>query len=402
MKIKKLLVIAPEYPADDLPKTTTPVVHYFCKEWKKQGVEVLVINYISNFPEFYYSIVRPFVGVISSKEGFQIRTSTAKEYSYIKDNVQIKRIALNKIVPHSRYSSKEIKKAADKTVEYCNKIGFKPDFVIGHWFDPCVEIIAELKHVWTFKCGVSLHGCGDKLLSKYGDDFYKLFKNLDIIGFRSYPIQTNFNKLFDVSIPGFVCPSGIPDAYISKSNREYNRPIRSFAFVGTHIKRKYPAEIIPAVNMAFHDEDFEIRYIGTGIESNRILNYAKKYNIEENIRMYGRKQRTEVIDLLKNTDVLVMNSKDETFGLVYLEAMAVGCIVIASKNEGFDGIIKDGINGFLCKAGDISDLSKTIVRIKNLSTAQLNEISNNAILTAQSLTESIVAKDYLNNLNSVM
>ncbi len=36
-----------------------------------------------------------------------------------------------------------------------------------------------------------------------------------------------------------------------------------------------------------------------------------------------------------------MISKNETCGLVYIEAMAVGCIMIASKNEGFDGIIND-------------------------------------------------------------
>ena len=42
-----------------------------------------------------------------------------------------------------------------------------------------------------------------------------------------------------------------------------------------------------------------------------------------------------------------MISQGEAFGLVYLEAMARGCITIASRGEGFDGIIKDGINGFL-------------------------------------------------------
>ena len=38
-----------------------------------------------------------------------------------------------------------------------------------------------------------------------------------------------------------------------------------------------------------------------------------------------------------------MISELETFGLVYIEAMAAGCITIASRNEGFDGIIKDGV-----------------------------------------------------------
>ena len=40
----------------------------------------------------------------------------------------------------------------------------------------------------------------------------------------------------------------------------------------------------------------------------------------------------------------------EAYGLVYLEAMARGCITIASRDEGFDGVIKDGINGFCLRS----------------------------------------------------
>ena len=59
-------------------------------------------------------------------------------------------------------------------------------------------------------------------------------------------------------------------------------------------------------------------------------------------------KREEVIRQMDNHDVFVMISRNETFGLVYLEAMARGCITIASRNEGFDGVIEHGVNGFLC------------------------------------------------------
>ncbi len=53
-----------------------------------------------------------------------------------------------------------------------------------------------------------------------------------------------------------------------------------------------------------------------------------------------------------NDNPSVMNSRNEAFGLVYFEAMARGCIIITSRKEGFDGIIQDGVNGFLFKASD--------------------------------------------------
>ena len=45
-------------------------------------------------------------------------------------------------------------------------------------------------------------------------------------------------------------------------------------------------------------------------------------------------------------NVWIMISKNETFGLVYLEAMARGCITIGSRNQGIDGVINHGVNGF--------------------------------------------------------
>ena len=54
-----------------------------------------------------------------------------------------------------------------------------------------------------------------------------------------------------------------------------------------------------------------------------------------------------------------MISKNEAFGLVYLEAMLAGCIV-ASRN-GIDGIIIDGYNGFLCDMV-IKGIEEVIIR----------------------------------------
>ena len=172
-------------------------------------------------------------------------------------------------------------------------------------------------------------------------------------------------------------------------------------FVGTLIKRKFPAEIVPAVVNAFGLEQFEIYYIGQGAEEAHILAYAKQYGIESSIHLLGRMSRDEVVHRLQDSDVFVMNSRSEAFGLVYLEAMAQGCITIASRHEGFDGIIQDGENGFLCNAGDIDDLSSTIRRIKSMKANQLIDISNNAFETARRLTDKKAASMYLKELEKL-
>ena len=91
-----------------------------------------------------------------------------------------------------------------------------------------------------------------------------------------------------------------------------------------------------------------------------------------------------------------MLSTDETFGLVYLEAMARGCIVIASSDEGMDGIIEHGVNGFLCKAGDSEALADIIYTIKSLSVDQLINISESGLQTAKRMNDEKMAEEYIN------
>lgn len=105
--------------------------------------------------------------------------------------------------------------------------------------------------------------------------------------------------------------------------------------------------------------------------------------------------RLEVQTYLRQNGIFVMISRDETFGLVYLEAMAAGCITIASKDEGFDGIIRDGINGFLCKSGDFEELALIVDKIKRMRESELLAISKAAMDTAYSLSEPQVAENYI-------
>ena len=95
-----------------------------------------------------------------------------------------------------------------------------------------------------------------------------------------------------------------------------------------------------------------------------------------------------------------MISEGEAYGLVYLEAMARGCITIASRDEGFDGVIVDGVNGFLCKAGDAGELAAIIRKINAMPPEQKRKISLNAWETAKGLTDYLAAKRYIEDVLS--
>ena len=112
----------------------------------------------------------------------------------------------------------------------------------------------------------------------------------------------------------------------------------------------------------------------------------------------GRISRYRIAEEYDKADCMVMISKGEAYGLVYLEAMARGCITIASKREGFDGVIIDGENGFLCEAGNSDELASIIKRINCISPERRQRISENAIATAKKLTDEKTAKLYIDDV----
>jgi glycosyltransferase involved in cell wall biosynthesis len=124
----------------------------------------------------------------------------------------------------------------------------------------------------------------------------------------------------------------------------------------------------------------------------------KTQKVQEKVKLFGQIPREDVLLHLDNSDCFIMISQEETFGLVYIEAMAKGCIVIASKDEGMDGIIKHGKNGFLCDAGNEKQLLDLINLIKKLDENTIRNITNNAISTSQSLSEQKVALNYISQL----
>lgn len=398
-----ILILTNLYPAPDLEKENTPVVHYFAQEWVKIGCNVRVIHYPANFPRLIMWGASLFKSSLSNKVGSTIRTTMAVDKEYELDGVKVKRIPLLKYKLHGAFSENRIYRAYEKTVEWLDSEGFTPDVITSHWVNPQLEIMAHLRsryHVGT--CYVA-HTPTKEFTSIYHcEKINQIISAIDRIGFRSIYIRDTFVDAFGYNGPSFQCYSGIPEQYIPEKpiERDFHK-INRFVFVGTLIKRKYPAEIVPSVVKAMDGMSFEIKYIGKGSEEKNVQRNAHQFGVKGNVHLMGRMPRDEVVKQLQQSDVFVMNSRSEAFGLVYLEAMAQGCITIASLKEGFDGIIRDGENGFLCRAGDIDSLASTIRRIREMSPTELKRISDNAVTTARGLTNVKAAAAYLEQLKQL-
>ena len=104
---------------------------------------------------------------------------------------------------------------------------------------------------------------------------------------------------------------------------------------------------------------------------------------------------------MRENDIFVLPSVGETFGMVYLEAMASGCITVCTKDDGVDGIIKNGENGFLVEPNSNS-VKETLLNIKNMDIKSLNALRNNSFSTIENYTSAICAERYLQQILKIL
>lgn len=400
----KIVLLSSVYPAKDAPKGTTPVVHYFTKEWVVMGHQVHVFHTESSFPKVLYLLVKPFKKLLDSKLGYMVPTQAPKEYKEEKDGVVVNHVTLKKLKPHGKFSNKQIRRVFNLISSCVEKEGV-PDCFVGHWDNPQLELLHLLKEKYKRPTCLVYH-CNQfkQLFSCYGNETESLVNDVDLVGFRNITAQGKYERLFSPPARSFIAASGVSKSFVEAGKmfeKDYKR-IEKFVYVGALIHRKYPVTVIEALHQSYQDMPFEITYIGEGEDKKLVQRRFNELVCNGKLSFTGRIPREEVIDYLKLSDVFVMVSKGEIFGLVYLEAMALGCITIAARNEGVDGIIEDGVNGFLCEAGNAEELTSIIEKIRKMSPDELKTMSFKAKETAQAYSDEKVAKNYIAELRKIV
>lgn len=400
-----ILILTSEYP-NPISNFDTPVVHYYAKEWVKIGHTVRVIHYRSVFPSLFYVIARLFKSSIKRvfNTDFIPFEKINKPISYVLDGVDITTEPIFKLFPHMKFSSQVIKSKAKRIVKSNEIHGFVPVVVIGHFLNPQLQLFAELRSEYSnTKFSLVLHENPLELNRIFGKQAPSLLKNINHIGFRYLEMRNIFERCYGLTYATFICPSGVPEAYVLDNIPEgkFKSSYLSTAFVGMLIPLKNVDITLRALISSFPEKNYSFKIIGEGMMRAEIESQIIENEVQDQIIMLGKKSRDEVQQELHTTDVFVMVSKPEAFGLVYLEAMGKGCIVIGTIGQGIDGVILHGENGFLCEARNIDSLKKVFQQIAAMSYDEKIIMSKKALMTAQKMTDDKVAFSYLQKLNLV-
>jgi len=101
--------------------------------------------------------------------------------------------------------------------------------------------------------------------------------------------------------------------------------------------------------------------VGDGSERTNAEHRARCLGIYEHCSFVGKQPR--IVDYLSVSDVLLLPSEQESFGLAALEAMACEVPVIASKVGGLPEVVTNGETGYLSEVGNVDQMASDAARL---------------------------------------
>ena len=163
-------------------------------------------------------------------------------------------------------------------------------------------------------------------------------------------------------IPNFVCP----EEYKPKIDCELRESLSpDGAPVMVHVSNfrpvKRPVDCVEILARVLKETNAKLVMVGDGSERTNCVHRARCLGVADNCIFVGK--QPNIIDYLCASDVLLLPSEQESFGLAALEAMAVKVPVIASRVGGLPEVVDDGIDGFLSAVGDVDKMAADATRL---------------------------------------
>lgn len=188
-----------------------------------------------------------------------------------------------------------------------------------------------------------------------------------------------------------VIPNGIDYFWISNvyiKRPALNSKIR-FITVGRIEPNKNQVKAAMAIDKFRKENSFHVTYTLVGdCLSQAMLGELKKFEFVT-IKRFMPKEM--LIHEYRESDIFIMPSHKETFGLVYAEAMTQGLPVLYTKGQGFDQQFDDGLVGVPVDSNDVESIKKGIISVIN----NYERNSKNAICCCKRFSWDLIGKALL-------
>lgn len=383
----KTIVILSHVTFDNSPYCS--YVHEHAKALVKQGYHVVVFAIIHWFPilshfqkykkNFMQKVHRQNMHkMIDGVEVIYIKSLSLSNFLYYSP------ININGIFYYQSIRKRFKKLLKSHEIVYIDAHTFKTEGYVAY------KLKKKYPHIFTT---VTLHGTsfdknttnrnGIKLIKK-------IFNTVDYAICVSYKLQNKLNSLnVRNSKVIFNGINQLERKNIEKEEYQYNiisvgalNPYKNHDIsirVISELKKKYPV--------------IHLNIVGVGKEKDKLEQLVEDLDLKEHVTFKNQISNKEVLTLMNESYIFLLPSIREGFGIVYPEAMSMGCITIGTRKEGIDGFIKDKENGFLINP-NVEEIVQLIDEIYSKK-YNIQEIRRTAYQDSQKLTWDNNAKQYI-------
>lgn len=236
----------------------------------------------------------------------------------------------------------------------------------------------------------TLHGTDITLVGNH--PFYKTavtfsINKSDFVTSVSQSLKDETNKLFNIKNEIVVIPNFIE--LNKETNLDNIKCYRSVIAkenerIVTHISNFRKVKRIPDIIMIFYKIQEKIpaklMMVGDGPEKEKAEIMCEELGISNKVIFFGNSN--EIDKILSYSDLFLLPSQSESFGLAALEAMASGVPVISSNSGGLPEVNFDGISGYLSNVGDIDEMAANAIKILE-NEQNLEKFKSNALEVAK-------------------
>jgi L-malate glycosyltransferase len=134
-------------------------------------------------------------------------------------------------------------------------------------------------------------------------------------------------------------------------------------------KVKRVPDVIKAFDIIRKEMPAKLLLVGDGPEMTIVSQLVEDLNLTDYVLFLGKQENLE--ELYSISDLKLLLSEKESFGLVLLEAMACGVPCIGTNIGGIPEVISDGETGFICEVGNVEEIAERAIQI--LSDEQLHK-----------------------------
>jgi glycosyltransferase involved in cell wall biosynthesis len=171
-----------------------------------------------------------------------------------------------------------------------------------------------------------------------------------------------------------VIPNGIDTDQFSPPERRDPKRTTRLITVARLLERKGIHTVLEAIAKPTV-LPVQLQIVGTGPYEAELREMVDQLGLDAQVRFLGYVPNEELPSYYRRSDIFVLPSATESFGLVFAEAMSCGLPIAASNVGGIPETVRDGIDGLLCPPDDPAALRQNIVQLMSSAEAR-EDISN--------------------------